>query len=628
MGKLFIIIICNFIIASSAFSQSQFYIPRNFQEAYENGTRSADGKPGSNYWQNRSDYRISAQVDPSQRKLTGQEHIQYYNNSPDTLKQIVIRLYQDMNKSTGPHSSEMRKESITEGVDVQSVSIEGNAIDLSNEDKADRMGTNLYLRKINPVLPGKSVSLDIDWSFIIPKSPNPRMGAYDSTSYMVAYWYPQVSVYDDIDGWDRLNYAGNVEFYNDFSDYDVDITVPNNMCTWATGILQNPEEILSPPLLERYNSALTSDSVVNIITPQSYLQRMSLFNASGMTNTWHYKAENVTEFAFACSDKYLWDAVSVEVEPGRRVLTGAAYNPESKDFYQVAAIARDVIRSFSKDFPGVPYPYPRETVFNGAGGMEFPMMVNDGSTSSRRGTVNVTSHEIAHTYFPFYMGINEEKYAWMDEGWAQYLPVEIQKSLADSNDQRARNLIRYADFAGSDRDLPMMIPSYEMVGVAYGNASYFRPEVAYDILRDMLGKEMFDRCLHEYMARWNGKHPVPYDFFYTFEDVSGRQMDWFWQPWFFESGYPDLSIDSVVVSSSKIKVLISMEGKLPIPVSLTFKAADGSENNIYRTAEIWKDGNDDIWLEQNTEGKKIKSIELGSPYIPDVDKENNVYTVK
>jgi len=130
------------------------------------------------------------------------------------------------------------------------------------------------------------------------------------------------------------------------------------------------------------------------------------------------------------------------------------------------------------------------------------------------------------------------------------------------------------------------------------------------------------------MARWNGKHPVPYDFFYTFEDVSGRQMDWFWQPWFFESGYPDLSIDSVVVSSNKIKVLVSMEGKLPVPVSLTFKAADGSENNIYRTAEIWKDGNDDIWLEQNTEGKKIKSIELGSPYIPDVDKENNVYTVK
>ena len=403
---------------------------------------------------------------------------------------------------------------------------------------------------------------------------------------------------------------------------------PNNMCTWATGILQNPNEIYSPSLLEKYNSAIVSDSIVNIITSQDYAQHVSLFSTSSLTNTWHYKVENVTEFAFACSDKYLWDGVSVEVEPGRRVLTGAAYNISSTDFYHVAAIARDVIKSFSKDFPGVPYPYPRETIFNGSGGMEFPMMVNDGSTQSRRAAVNVTSHEIAHTYFPFYMGTNEEKYAWMDEGWAQYLPTEIQKSMADSNDMRARNCARYQFTAGTDRDLPMMIPSYNMASGSYGNASYFRPEVAYDILRDMLGKEMFDKCMHEYIARWHGKHPMPYDFFYTFEDVSGQQLGWFWEPWFFESGYPDLSIDSVITTSNKIKVLVSMEGRMPVPILLTIKASDGSESTIYKTAEVWKDSDEEIWLEESTDGKKIKSIELGSPYIPDIDKENNVYIMK
>ncbi len=628
MGKIFTGLILFFAFSAAVFSQSQLYMPLNFQEAYSNGTRSEDGRPGIDYWQNHSDYKISASIDPSLRKLNGTEHIEYYNDSPDSLKRLVIRLYQDMNKPTSARNGEMNKETFTNGDEIEELSINGQSVDISDRETVSHFGTNMNIKLTNPVLPGESVSISVKWNFIIPKVPNPRMGAYDSTTYMIAYWYPQMAVYDDIDGWDMISYTGQVEFYNDFSNYDVEITVPNNMCVWATGVIQNPNDVYSPSVLAKYTTALESDNVINIITNDDYSEGKVLFNASNSSNTWHYKAENVTDFVFACSDKYLWDAVSVEVEPGRRILTGAAYNPNSQDFYEVAQIAHDVILSLSKDLPGVPYPYPRETIFNGSGGMEFPMMVNDGSTKRKSSTVNVTSHEITHTYFPFYMGINERKYAWMDEGMAQFLPEEIQNKLADSNDTHASDISRYVRTAGSDNDMPMMIPSNNLSGIPYGNASYFRPAAAYNTLRDMLGKEMFDKCLHEYMSRWHGKHPVPYDFFYTFENVTGQDLSWFWQPWFFDYAYPDLSIDTVIVSANKIKVLVSMIGSVPIPVQLTFKASDGTENIVYRTADIWKDGEESIWLEENTNGKKIKSITLGSPHIPDVDKDNNVYMVK
>ena len=265
--------------------------------------------------------------------------------------------------------------------------------------------------------------------------------------------------------------------------------------------------------------------------------------------------------------------------------------------------------------PNVPFPYPSLTVFNGSGGMEFPMIVNDGSAGTRQGMVSVTSHEIAHTYFPFMTGINERKYAWMDEGWAAFLPME-------------QAVQRYEEFAGNDIEIPLMVPSITLGGNTYHStyrtSAYYRSSVAYSILKNLLGDDLFKKCLGEYINRWKGKHPMPFDFFNTFNDVSGMDLTWFWKPWFFEFGYPDLKISAVNYSDNNYTIEVEKVGKLPVPVVV--KIIDG--NGEVKTQEInvtyWKDNTvkQTVIFENIT---NIKKIVLGNSIIPDADKSNNVW---
>lgn len=604
-------------------SQSNLYMPLNIKKAYDKGTRSYDGKPGSKYWQNKSEYKIKVSVNPETRMLEGSETIKYFNKSPDILNQLVIRLYQDINKYGNIRMRALTKEALSDGVKIEKIII--NKKEMKSFSQY-RTGTNLFIDLPNPLSPGKNATIEIEWSFIIPKGSNIRMGTYGSSTFIVAYWFPQISVYDDIDGWDIINYTGEQEFYNDYSSFDVEITVPNNICTWATGTLQNPKNILTPEYFSRYIKALESNSVINIITTED-LETGNIFNTSSENNTWHYKADKVTDFAFAMSDHYLWDAVSLKLANGSSVLISTAYDPKSEDFYEVAEISRVSIQMFSEDFPAVPFPYNRFTVFNGTGGMEYPMMANDGSRFSRSSTVNVTSHEISHTYFPFYVGTNERKYGWMDEGLAQILPLNIQDSLAKNNNQIFSNVFSYLLEAGNEMEMPMMTPSNLLDYPTLGTASYFRPAVAFILLRDILGDEVFESTLREFIYRWNGKHPIPYDFFFTFNNVTGEDLDWFWKPWFFEKGYPDLSIKDVKVSGNKVEVIIEKIGLLPIPIELRLITDDLTEIVIYKDASIWKNGESQITIEKNVD-QKIELVEIGSSIIPDVNKKNNSFEIR
>ena len=259
--------------------------------------------------------------------------------------------------------------------------------------------------------------------------------------------------------------------------------------------------------------------------------------------------------------------------------------------------------------------------------MEYPMMANDGSRFSRSSTVNVTSHEISHTYFPFYVGTNERKYGWMDEGLAQILPLNIQDSLAENNNQRFSNVFNYLLEAGNEMEMPMMTPSNLLDYPTLGTASYFRPAVAFILLRDILGDEVFESTLREFIYRWNGKHPIPYDFFFTFNNVTGEDLDWFWNPWFFERGYPDLSIKDVKTSGNKVEVIIEKIGLLPIPIELIFITDDLTEIVIYKDASIWKNGESQITIEKNVD-QKIELVEIGSSKIPDVNKKNNNFEIR
>ena len=525
-------------------TQAQLEVKRHFQAAFDQQTRSADGTPGSNYWQNRSDYQIKASIDPATRTLTGSEIITYTNNSPDSLKSIVIRLHQDIFKKGNPRDRSVKADDLTDGVAISRLSLDGKEADLTkvsgvparySRGKAaqlTRYGTNLYVQLNEKLATGQQVSVEVDWSFVIPKDSRMRMGSFGPSTFFVAYWFPQIAVYDDVDGWDRGNYTGTVEMYNDFGDFEVELTMPDSLMVWATGLLQNPEEVLAETQAARFQEAKTSDEVVRIVTAED--QANGNFLQKNGHNSWKFKAEYVPDFAFAVSDFYLWDATSIEVEKGRRVFVDAGYKPDAALYDQAAEMARMVVEDLSQNIPGVPYPFPSITVFNGSGGMEFPMIVNDGPVTSKFGLITLTYHEIAHTYFPFLMGINERKYAWMDEGWAQILPGDLARKLEPNAPNSMRWVaMSYERTAGGSMELPLMAPTAFTAVSGYGVHAYSKPALAYTFLRDMMGDEQFTKAVQLYIERWRGKHPIPHDFFNSMEAGYGKDLDWFWKPWFF-----------------------------------------------------------------------------------------------
>ena len=627
--NLFIVLFsaATFLINYPVFSQDSLFMPLNLRKAYENGTRSIDGMPGNNYWQNSSDYNIKVQIIPSEFLLKGTEKVKYSNNSPDTLTDLVIRLYQNYNKIGEARNWRLDSGAITEGDVIDNLSIDDKKLDIHDINLVEFRGTNMFINLLKPLLPGSKTELEIGWHFHIPIYPNPRMGAYDSTSYFIAYWYPQISVYDDIDGWDIFDYVGEQEFYNDFCNYNVEISVPDNIAVWSTGTLQNPEEVLTEKYLERYKKALISDEIIHIISDED-LSSKNIFNRENETNTWHFKAENVPDFAFAVSDHYLWDGVSLVVDKKnrRRIYIASAYRTTSKDFYNVADITRKALDYYSTELPGIPFPYPGMTVYNGAGGMEFPMMVNDESTTDFISTVALTTHELAHTYFPFYMGTNERKYAWMDEGMARFIPFDLLTKLTNY-DRLSVSVERYEGLAGKELEMPPMTPSVLLRGDSYRVASYDRPGIAYYYLQEVLGKEKFTGALKEYIRRWQYKHPVPFDFFYTLNNFCGENLNWYWIPWFFSKGYPDLAIESAEQQDGILKITIQNKGTIPVPVKLILKGENNFEKIIFRSPLIWSKQNKKIFFEEEAYNK-ILNIKLGDSQIPDINRKNNIYYLK
>ena len=615
------------LLTSAVFSQqNNLYIPRNIEDAYLFNTRSYDGKPGKNYWINSADYKISVEIISSQRKIVGQEKITYHNNSPDKLDFIVMRIYQDFYKKGNTRDWEIDSLSLTNGVEISYLTVNGDEYSIGNSiGQYERRGTNLTIKLKELLESNSSLEIKVKWSFLIPVYSKLRMGLYDSTSSFISFWYPQVAVYDDIDGWDLFDYKGTVEMYNDFNNFDVDVTVPANFIVWATGLLQNPEEVLEEKYLYRLRTAKESNEITNIVDANDLVSRK--ITKQKDKNTWKYKAEKVPDFAMAISDHYLWDATSLEVEKGRRVLVYAAYNSSSKDFYEVTSIAKKVINYLSNELPGVPYPYPAMTIFNGHGGMEYPMMVNDGSTQTRARTVGLTAHEITHTYFPFCTGTNERKYAWMDEGWAVVIPYDFQLKEAPEQDPRRRNINEIKNFSGQEMEMPPMVPSVFLTGMTYRAAAYSRSGLAYDYLKDLLGDNIFKKALKEYINRWTGKHPGPYDFFFTFNDVVGEDLSWYWKPWFFEPGYADLAVDKVFTYEDSYELFLKKVGNLPIPVKVNITYTDGTTSIIYKTAEVWKDGKTEYIMKLDRK-KNIKQITLGDEHILDVESINNEVIVE
>lgn len=616
-------IILLFCSAGSIYSQHTLPCPPDIQKAYGKGTRTYHGAPGKNYWQNKAEYQIRAYLDPDAKTISGHQKAVYWNNSPDTLSNLVIRLYQDVYKKGNARDFAVSTDDVHDGVKLIFIKAGDQLIDSKT---VARNGTNMIL-PLEPLLyPGESTEIEISWQYPISKITTLREGYYKNhDAFFIAYWYPQISVYDDVWGWNMFSYTGMQEFYNDFNNYEVEISVPAGYVVWATGTLENAKDNLAPHIYKKYLEANQSDNIINVIDTSDYATGSATTQKD--TLKWIYTARNVTDFAFAVSNHYLWQASTLRLS-GHDVMISAAFDRNSMDFYEVAQVARESIEFYSREMPGVEYPYPAMTVVNGRGGMEFPMMVNDGSMSNRSSMVFVTTHEIAHTYFPFYMGINEQMFAFMDEGWAMMLPFELQSRLAGDQNPVARTVNMFEYSARSSLESQLMLPTVALSGQvysqAYRNSAYSKPGLAYHYLREVLGDKIFMKVLHEFMARWNGRHPLPYDFFYTFNEVAGEDLSWFWKPWFFETGHPDLCILSVVSEKNRHKIMVRNQGNIPVPVELKLTYADGSTEIVRESARIWKDGNAsyEIIVKGN---KGINNVSVGNDDIADLNRENNFW---
>ncbi|MGD2068587.1 MAG: M1 family metallopeptidase [Gemmatimonadota bacterium] len=573
-------------VAGPVAAQS-LYTPRAIERTYDRGTRSLDGNPGPAYWQNRGRYTIAIRASPPDRNIEGTETITYFNDSPDTLSNLVIRLFNNIHKPGAPRNGGAPPGFLTSGVHIRSFTVNGESRPWADNP---RTFTVARVRLPRPLMPRDSVRLGFDWDWDVSVEPG-REGSIDSTTFYLAYFYPRVAVYDDYDGWDTMDHAGH-EFYSDFNDYDVTVTVPGTYAVWGTGTLANADAVLQPAALGRYRTSMTSDTTVVVGTGEEI--RAGTITTPNPTNEWHFTSSNVPDVAFGLSDHYAWEAASVVVEDatGRRVSAQAAYSDDAPDVHEMVGHVRHSLDFLSHQWPGVPYPWEKMTAFEGGAGMEYPMMANDQAYDDPAFSLLVVAHEIAHTYMPFYMGINETRYAFMDEGWATTFEYLINSQ--DMGVERASEVFKafrvnnWAQSTTPVQDLPIITPADVLTGGAYGINAYGKPALGYLAVKDMLGDDLFRRCLHAYVTRWNGKHPTPWDFFYTFDDVAGRPLDWFWSNWFFSNHYIDLGIGTVDRTGDGYAIAVENVGGMAAPFDLVLTWADGTTTRQHQTAAAWR----------------------------------------
>jgi hypothetical protein len=587
--KKYLITVFVSIFVSGAFGQ-QLYMPRNVARAFANGTRSADGKPGPKYWQNKGVYNISLTVALPNKTISGSEEITYTNNSPNALDRLVFRLELNEHQPEAPREYPVIDSYLTSGVHIDEYSENGKVKPFPNATGV----TYAPVRLDQKLAPGASVKLTVKWHVDLAEHSNEaggREGVIDPTTFFIAYWYPRISVYDDTDGWDMDFFTGGHEFYNDFNDYTYQVTAPRNFVVWGTGDLLNADEVLQPQIAERLKRSFTSDDVIHVATLQELTGKTVTKQSDNLT--WKWKADNVSDVALAVSDHYIWDAGSVIVDKAanRRASVQSAYDEKSKDFEKMVEYGKHSLDWESNNFPGVPYPFQKTTIVRGFADMEYPMMVNDSSQQDPNFTRFIAEHELLHSWFPFYMGINEQRYGFMDEGWTtafEYMigTADLGPQLADQTFKQFR-VARWINSATADGDLPIITPADAMAGSGYPENEYGKPALAYLALRDMLGDAEFSRVLHKFIADWHGKHTLPWDMFNSFNATHGHNLNWFFQSWYFDRGCIDLAVDGVTKTGGGYNVAIKNIGGFVAPVDVVMQYSDGTSEKLHQTSAVW-----------------------------------------
>ena len=622
-----------------------------------NTIRTASGAPGHAYWQQRADYTIRATLDESRRALSGAGTITYYNNSPDSLKYLWLQLDQNIYRqdsdarqsATLPSRDAWAGRTEQTGVkfDALRTVLEGRTFPggfdiLAVKDSSGRAlphTINKTMMRVDlpqPLKPGARVTFSVDWRYNIneQKILGGRSGyeKFDDKNdlYEIAQWFPRMAAYYDVYGWQHKQFLGAGEFTLEFGDYDVRITTPADHIVASTGELQNPGEVLTATQRQRLETARTAKKPVIIVTQAE--AEAAEKSRSTATKTWHFKAKNVRDFAFASSRKFIWDAQGVK--SGNQNVMAMSYYPKEGnplwEKYSTQAIIHTIEQYNKYSFD---YPYPTSISVNGpVGGMEYPMITFNGprpskdkktgeltySQRTKYGLIGVIIHEVGHNYFPMIVNSDERQWTWMDEGLNSFLQYLAQQAWEENWPDSRGEPRRITDYMKSRNQVPIMTNSESVL--QFGNNAYAKPAAALNVLREtVLGRELFDFAFKEYANRWKFKRPTPADFFRTMEDASGTDLDWFWRGWFYTTDNVDVSVDGIseyTVSSQnpEIEKALQRARRAAEPVSIIDQRNKGMARRVDAHPELkdFYNENDEFTVtnkDRNTYQEKMAGLE-------------------
>lgn len=535
--------------------------------------RSASGAPGRAYWQQRADYKIKAQLDEKNNILSGDETITYYNNSPDDLSYLWIQLEQNVNKK-GNEDFGFAFGNVRDSMNTRHMQFLTRAIDFpagytikyvkdTNGNAIKSLVNNTMMKVIldEPIKTGESLTFSIGWSyhitdrsmFLLSREGYEYFPEDDNTVYLIAHWFPRMAVYSDTEGWQNKQFNRLGEFALEFGDYDVEITVPADHLVAATGALNNAAEVLTKTQRQRLEAARKSvDKTVMIVTPEE--AQANEKSKSPNTKTWKFRAENVRDFAFASSRKFIWDAQAVPLET-HTVLAMSFYPKEGLPVWAESSTlaVKNALEVYSEDV--FEYPYPVCISVNTSNiGMEFPMISFNGgrpvdgkiSERAKAGMISTIVHEVGHNWFPMIVSSDERQWMWMDEGLNTFIHQRtMEKRYPDYPHTTPKDIV---PFMSGDKNImrPIMTSSDNDLLSQFGANYYRKPTVGLQILRNsVIGKDLFDQAFKEYAKRWKYKHPNPGDLFRTLEDATAVDLDWFYRGWFFTTDNVDMELSNV-----------------------------------------------------------------------------------
>ncbi len=614
--------------------------PSFFDRAVDRGWRSKDGSPGHGYWQQGASYEIRARLEPDSGRVEGHVRILYASNAPARYRSLWLHLHQNLHKE-GVRRNEATE--VTGGIQVSNVRVDGEAVEEGdpNQGPAYRIdGTLMELRPAEGMQQGDTVEVEMDFAFTVPQNGAGRMGHSDREMYFIAYWFPKIGVLDDLRLWDAEPYLGNAEFYDDFADYEVELTVPAGWTVMATGELLNPGQVWSPLTRERLAAAAVADTLV-VIAGRADRDAGTITEAgSDGWLTYRFRADSVRDFAWTASNVQHWYATSAVV-PDRdgdgaedRVLIHSFFRPERAPLWEEQWLyGKQSIEHHSR-YTGFSYPWPHMTSVEGdgiiGGGMEFPMMTIIGPYRDRsaQDLFNVTSHEIAHMWIPMIVGTNEKRHAWMDEGATTFLEDESKMEYWPGVDHHRVEATSYLRVAAAGLEQSMMRHGdYYEPGPGYGIASYSKPATLMAALRDLLGRDVWEEAYRTFIAEWAYKHPTPWDFFNTFERVAGRDLDWFWTSFYYETWTLDHAVEHVENrATGGALVVVEDQGFVPYPAQVRIRTSSGRLIEHSIPVEYWLEGHTRFEIEVPAAAGSVTRVEVDPEgLVPDVDRDNNIW---